>query len=571
MQSNLVWKVTGYKVAGLIEALSYKPVELGFGTSGLRGLVSDMTDLECYINAVGFLEFEGLSPGSVVFVAGDLRGSTPRITAAVVKAVKDMGLRPVYCGLVPTPTVAFYALENNAPCIMVTGSHIPADRNGIKFYKASGEVLKEDEEAIKKQVAAKRAYIYEASLADSGFTAEGMLAESGFLPKIDKGAETKFMERYEGFAGQPLRNKHIVVYQHSAVGRDMLCVMLEKLGARVTPVGRSDTFISIDTENVTPDNKAYFHSVAKKHPDNFAIVSTDGDSDRPFVIDEHGEFYRGDVLGCLVAKELGAEFVAVPISSNDAVDEFCAVNNIEVVHTKIGSPYVIKAMQTQEHKKVAGWEVNGGFLVGTEAQFMGVKLKPLPTRDAFLPILVVLMSAAEKSLAVSDVFSQLPKRYTGGGLVDNVPMDKISRFKELCEDKAKIAVALQQAFRGTDILDLRKAPPSPGQITSAGSGLSSLDVPIGTSPSAKPLPTRANLPWERAILRKSSIGIAEQIDLTDGLRLIFASGDVIHLRPSGNAPQFRVYTNSSSQAEADQLAEKAVSAGGYIKILLGIL
>ena len=28
---------------------------------------------------------------------------------------------------------------------MVTGSHIPADRNGIKFNKCSGEILKQDE------------------------------------------------------------------------------------------------------------------------------------------------------------------------------------------------------------------------------------------------------------------------------------------------------------------------------------------------------------------------------------------------------------------------------------------
>ncbi|MBI1857072.1 hypothetical protein HY003_01505 [Candidatus Saccharibacteria bacterium] len=51
----------------------------------------------------------------------------------------------------------------------------------------------------------------------------------------------------------------------------------------------------------------------------------------------------------------------------------------------------------------------------------------------------------------------------------------------------------------------RKAPPSPDQFISAGSGLSSLDVAMATSPSAKPLPTRADLAWERAILRKSSI------------------------------------------------------------------
>jgi phosphomannomutase len=37
---------------------------------------------------------------------------------------------------------------------MVTGSHIPADRNGIKFYRPKGEVLKEDEAGMRGQVIA---------------------------------------------------------------------------------------------------------------------------------------------------------------------------------------------------------------------------------------------------------------------------------------------------------------------------------------------------------------------------------------------------------------------------------
>ena len=40
-----------------VDSLKYTPAKLTFGTSGLRGLVSDMTDLECYINTLGFIEF----------------------------------------------------------------------------------------------------------------------------------------------------------------------------------------------------------------------------------------------------------------------------------------------------------------------------------------------------------------------------------------------------------------------------------------------------------------------------------------------------------------------------------
>jgi phosphomannomutase len=48
-------------------------------------------------------------------------------------------------------------------------------------------------------------------------------------------------------------------------------------------------------------------------------------------------------------------------------------------------------------------------------------------------------------------------------------------------------------------------------------------------------------------------GVPEQVDRTDGLRLTFASGEVVHLRPSGNAPEFRCYTEADTEARAEEL------------------
>ena len=77
-----------------------------------------MTDLECYINTVGFLRFLGeaqeLNAGEVVYVAGDLRDSTPRIMHAVVRALRDGGYEAVYCGLIPTPTVSLYGFSQGS-------------------------------------------------------------------------------------------------------------------------------------------------------------------------------------------------------------------------------------------------------------------------------------------------------------------------------------------------------------------------------------------------------------------------------------------------------------------------
>ena len=48
----------------------------------------------------------------------------------------------------------------------------------------------------------------------------------------------------------------------------------------------------------------------------------------------------------------------------------CYKNEYQTQYTKIGSPYVVAAMNALAHKsneyKVVGWEANGGFLVGTE-------------------------------------------------------------------------------------------------------------------------------------------------------------------------------------------------------------
>ena len=117
---------------------------VAFGTSGARGLATAMTDRVCYAYTKGFLQYlesiaEIKRAGERVAVGGDFRPSTGRVMDAVCQAVADMGYHPVNCGRIPSPAVALFGFENAIPSIMVTGSHIPDDRNGIKFNKCAGE------------------------------------------------------------------------------------------------------------------------------------------------------------------------------------------------------------------------------------------------------------------------------------------------------------------------------------------------------------------------------------------------------------------------------------------------
>ena len=46
-----------------------------------------------------------------------------------------------------------------------------------------------------------------------------------------------------------------------------------------------------------------------------------------------------------------------------------------------------------------------------------------------------------------------------------------------------------------------------------------------------------------------------QTDTVDGLRVTFASGDVVHLRPSGNAPELRCYAEAENLPRAMHLVD----------------
>src|ERR1700761_3038598 len=158
--------------------LNFTPQVLKFGTSGRRGLVADLSQLEIYINVLGELRYlqtlnkeqGGIRPGDSFYIATDLRPSSTQFVAeqggrgelaqAILRAVADAGMSPVFLGAIPTPALTVYALERQSGSIMVTGSHIPFDRNGYKTNTSMGELLKEHEDPIAASVLSAREQTY---------------------------------------------------------------------------------------------------------------------------------------------------------------------------------------------------------------------------------------------------------------------------------------------------------------------------------------------------------------------------------------------------------------------------
>ncbi|HYN77551.1 MAG TPA: phosphomannomutase, partial [Lamprocystis sp. (in: g-proteobacteria)] len=313
---------------------------VGFGTSGARGLATAMTDRVCYAYTAGFLNYllavGAARPGLDLALAGDLRPSTGRILAACARAALDLGFHPRNCGRIPSPAVAAFGIAHGCPSLMVTGSHIPDDRNGIKFNLPTGEVLKSDEAGIRAAEVVPPPALFDGS---------GMIiaGEPCALPAEDSAAYDAYIRRYlDFFPVGCLAGLRVGVYEHSSVASGAYVEILTVLGALVTRLGHSDRFIPVDTEAIRSEDVALARDWAAGGAFD-ALVSADGDGDRPLVADERGQWLRGDIAGILCARQLGVRGVVTPVSSNTAVERCGAF--ARVLRTRIGSPFVIEGMQ----------------------------------------------------------------------------------------------------------------------------------------------------------------------------------------------------------------------------------
>ncbi|WP_404395379.1 phosphomannomutase [Pseudoalteromonas phenolica] len=463
-------------VSTLIQNTSIK-----FGTSGARGLAEDFTPSVCAAFAMAFIE-HGKRCGkfdlaqSCIAIGVDNRPSSYAMAQGVAAGLMAMGLDYEFQGVLPTPALAFSAMQQEQACIMITGSHIPFDRNGLKFYYPEGEITKFDEQEILNQNIETPHKLSDPELIDCEL------------------AKNTYINRYLNyFTDLDLTGKRIGVYTHSSAGRDLYLKLLQQFGATIVELGRSDTFVPIDTEAVSIEDqqtaKAWVNALNLD-----AIISTDGDGDRPLVADEFGNWLRGDVLGLIVSKYLKIEALSVPINCNSAIELSGAFQ--QVARTKIGSPFVIEAFSQlqNQYKVVAGFEANGGYLLASDIGEGGQFLSSLQTRDALLPILVVLAQLTK--LSVSKMVANLPERFTTSGKIEHVTN--------------KVGLAF----------------------------LNKLQVDTNN--------TLTRLGIQHSV---------SEVYNTDGVRFVLSNSDIVHFRCSGNAPEMRCYVESDTKQSAEKLLQ----------------
>lgn len=280
-----------------------------------------------------------------VAVGGDIRLSSEALKTALAQGLMESGVDVVDLGMTGTEEVYFAAFHLNVDGgIQVTASHNPADYNGMKLVRGGARPISGD-----------------TGLKDI----QRMAEENSFPPGTRLGSLTResILERYvdhllgyvklAGF--RPL--KLVVNAGNGAAGQ-----VIDALERRMVAARAPITFIKIHHEPdgtfpngipnpLLPENRAATADAVRIH-DADAGIAWDGDFDRCFLFDEHGDFIEGYYIVGLLAeafllKHQGEKIIHDPRLTWNTIDVVTAAGGIPV-QSKTGHAFIKERMRAED-------------------------------------------------------------------------------------------------------------------------------------------------------------------------------------------------------------------------------
>jgi phosphomannomutase len=388
-----------------------------FKAYDIRGLYGEEMD-ETTAGAIGrafarvLARLRGKEPGELrVGLGRDMRLTSPSMAAEVRDGLVAEGVTVLDAGMVATEMlyhlVGSRELDGGA---MVTASHNPKAYTGIKLLREGALALSGD-----------------AGIGD----VRAEIPNLGIGPSPGGGSveEVDIWDEYRAHAlsfidPSSVRPMKVVVDGGNGMAGPMVGPILEELPLELeemyfTPDGE---FPDHEPNPLLPENRELIvERVRSAGPD--LGIAWDGDADRCFFIDEHGEFCDGDFVCALLARSAlarnpGATILYDPRSSR-AVPDLVAAEGGRSELSRVGHAFF--KIRMREESAVFGGEVSGHYYF---RDFWNADSGTIPAL-----LMLELISGSGRTLA--ELMADFRSRYFISGEINSEVADQEAKMEEV--------------------------------------------------------------------------------------------------------------------------------------------
>jgi len=324
-----------------------------FKAYDVRGLVPSQLDEQVArdIGAAFCAEVVEDTDHPAVVVGHDMRESSPGLAAAFAEGVRDCGADVEMIGLASTDMLYFASGQLALPGAMFTASHNPSSYNGIKMCRAGAVALSEETGlgAIRSRAAS-----HEPARVGAG--KRGALNTRDLLASY--GAYLRGLVPVEG------RRLHVVVDAGNGMAGHTAPAVFGPLDLEVTPLyfELDGSFPNHEANPLDPANLVDLQRAVVRAGADVGLAF-DGDADRCFVVDEHGDLVSPSALTALIAvRELAVEpgaHVIHNLITSKAVPEVIERHGGVPVRTRVGHSFIKATMASTN--AIFGGEHSGHF------------------------------------------------------------------------------------------------------------------------------------------------------------------------------------------------------------------
>jgi phosphomannomutase len=390
-----------------------------FKAYDVRGIYPSEIDEEGAY-AIGRAYVEQFEPRRIA-VGRDMRVSSPRIAAEVMRGAATAGAEVLDLGLVGTEMVYFAVGDLQLDGgVMVTASHNPKEYTGMKIVRRGALPVGGESGLLD---------VRDLAMATAGAGADADPAPAERIAPYD--IWPAYVERVLSFIDVPaLKPLKVVIDAANGMAGAMLPPVLDRLPIEAErfyfePDG---TFPNHEPNPLLPENREFI--VGKTLEEGADLgVAFDGDADRCFFVDDRGEFVPGDFATALFAesvleKQPGARII-YDVRASWAVPETIERAGGVPLMNRVGHAFIKQRMRKDD--AAFGGEVSGHYYFREFSQ----------ADSGVVPFLLMLELISKKGRPLSEVLEPYRARYFITGELNTPVADVALKLQELKERYAQ--------------------------------------------------------------------------------------------------------------------------------------